>query len=116
MVLRRERGIRTPVPDKGNIRPPVCKDMFGFTIPADRKPPQPPEPAKTQIKIDFDGQVFDCDLIDGMAKIPDEIVQEMKKTNQKHEKTVEIAIKTGYDKQNEDISAKILVKAKGGGE
>lgn len=116
MVLRRERGIRMPVPDKGNIRPPVCKDMFGFTIPADRKPPQPPELVKTQIKIDFDGQVFDCDVIDGMAKIPDEIVQEMKETNQKHEKTVEIAIKTGYDKQNEDISAKILVKAKGGGE
>lgn len=116
MVLRRERGIRMPVPEKGNIRPPVCKDMFGFPIPADRKPPQPPEPAKTKIKIDFDGQVFDCDVIDGVAKIPDEIVQKMKITNLKHEKTTEITIKTGYDKQNEDISAKILVKTKGGGE
>lgn len=116
MVLRRERGIRMPVPDKGNIRPPVYKDMFGFTIPVDRKPPQPPEPVKTQIKIDFEGQMFDCNVIDGVAKIPDEIVQEMKKTNQKYEKTTEITIKTGYDKQNEDISAKILVKTKGGGE
>ncbi len=116
MVLRRERGIRMPVPNKDNIRPPVYKDMFGFTIPVDRKPPQPPEPVKTQIKIDFDGQTFDCDVIDGVAKIPDEIVQEMKKTNQKYEKTAKITLKTGYDKQNEDISAKILVKTKGGGE
>ena len=116
MALRRARGIRMPVPDKDDKRPPVCKDMFGFPIPADRRPPQPSEPVKTQIKIDFDGQVFDCDVIDGVAKIPDEIVQKMKKTNRKHEKTAEIIIKTGYDKQNEDISAKILVKTKGGGE
>lgn len=43
-------------------------------------------------------------------------MQEMKKANQKHEKTAEITFKTGYGKQNEDISAKILVKTKGGGE
>lgn len=115
-MLRRERGIRMPVPDKDNICPPVCKNMFGFTIPADRRPPQPPKPVKTQIKIDFEGQMFECDVIDGVAKIPDEIVQEMKKTNEKHEKETEITIKTGYGKQNEDISAKILVKTKGGGE
>lgn len=116
MILGRERCKTIPDKNKSGKRPPVCKDMFGFTIPADRKPPQPPEPVKTQIKIDFEGQMFDCDVIDGVAKIPDEIVQEMKKTNQKYEKTTEITIKTGYDKQNEDISAKILVKTKGGGE
>lgn len=116
MILGRERCKTIQDKNKAGKRPPVCKDMFGFPIPADRKPPQPPEPVKTQIKIDFEGQMFDCDVIDGVAKIPDEIMQKMKKTNLKHEKTTEITIKTGYDKQNEDISAKILVKTKGGGE
>lgn len=116
MMLGRERCKIIPDQKKSGKRPPVCKDMFGFPIPADRRPPQPPEPVKTQIKIDFDGQMFDCNVIDGVAKIPDEIVQKMNKTNLKHEKTTEITIKTGYDKQNEDISAKILVKTKGGGE
>lgn len=43
-------------------------------------------------------------------------MQEMKKTNRKYEEETEITLKTGYDKQNGDISAKILVKTKGGGE